>query len=54
MLTPTSGPATIAGCDLLSQQDSVRKTIGYVSQAGGMERESSGRENLLLQTTQRG
>jgi ABC-2 type transport system ATP-binding protein len=49
LLSPTSGTATIAGFDLLSQQDSVRKTIGYVSQVGGMERESSGRENLLLQ-----
>lgn len=49
LLTPTSGTATIAGFDLLSQQDSVRKSIGYVSQVGGMERESTGRENLLLQ-----
>jgi ABC-2 type transport system ATP-binding protein len=49
LLTPTSGTATIAGFDLLSQQDSVRKAIGYVSQVGGMQRESSGRENLLLQ-----
>jgi ABC-2 type transport system ATP-binding protein len=49
LLTPTSGTATIAGYDLLSQQESVRKTIGYVSQVGGMEREASGRENLLLQ-----
>jgi ABC-2 type transport system ATP-binding protein len=49
LLTPTSGTATIAGYDLLSQQESVRRTIGYVSQVGGMERESSGRENLLLQ-----
>jgi ABC-2 type transport system ATP-binding protein len=49
LLTPTSGTATIAGYDLLSQQESVRKSIGYVSQVGGMERETSGRENLLLQ-----
>jgi ABC-2 type transport system ATP-binding protein len=49
LLTPTSGTATIAGYDLLSQQESVRKAIGYVSQVGGMERETSGRENLLLQ-----
>ncbi len=49
LLSPTSGTATIAGFDLLSQQDSVRKTIGYVSQVGGMEREATGRENLLLQ-----
>jgi ABC-2 type transport system ATP-binding protein len=49
LLTPTGGTASIAGYDLLTQQDSVRKVIGYVSQVGGMERESSGRENLLLQ-----
>jgi len=49
LLTPTSGTATIAGYDLLSQQESVRKAIGYVSQVGGMERETSGRENLQLQ-----
>jgi ABC-2 type transport system ATP-binding protein len=49
LLSPTSGTATIAGYDLLSQQESVRKSIGYVSQVGGMEREASGRENLLLQ-----
>ena len=48
LLTPTGGTASIAGYDLLTQQDSVRKAIGYVSQVGGMERESSGRENLLL------
>jgi ABC-2 type transport system ATP-binding protein len=49
LLSPTSGTATIAGYGLLSQQESVRKRIGYVSQVGGMEREASGRENLLLQ-----
>ncbi|HEY0746990.1 MAG TPA: ATP-binding cassette domain-containing protein [Steroidobacteraceae bacterium] len=49
LLTPTGGTASIAGYDLLTQQDAVRKAIGYVSQVGGMERESSGRENLLLQ-----
>ena len=49
LLSPTSGTATIAGFDLLSQQDSVRKALGYVSQVGGMEREATGRENLLLQ-----
>jgi ABC-2 type transport system ATP-binding protein len=49
LLTPTSGTANIAGFDLLREQPSVRKAIGYVSQVGGMERETSGRENLLLQ-----
>jgi ABC-2 type transport system ATP-binding protein len=49
LLTPSAGSAIIAGHDLLTQQAQVRKKIGYVSQAGGMERECSGRENLLLQ-----
>jgi ABC-2 type transport system ATP-binding protein len=49
LLTPTGGTASIAGYDLKTQQASVREAIGYVSQVGGMERESSGRENLLLQ-----
>jgi ABC-2 type transport system ATP-binding protein len=49
LLTPTSGTASIAGYDLLTQQQSVRKSIGYVSQVGGMERQTSGRENLFLQ-----
>ena len=49
LLTPSGGSASIAGHDLLTQQAHVRRAIGYVSQAGGMERECSGRENLLLQ-----
>lgn len=48
LLTPTSGTATIAGFDLLSQQGSVRKTIGYVGQVGGLERESTGRRQRRI------
>jgi ABC-2 type transport system ATP-binding protein len=49
LLTPTSGKAAIAGQDLIKDQEKIRAKIGYVSQAGGMERETSGRENMLLQ-----
>src|SRR5205807_2153830 len=49
LLQPTSGTVTIAGYDLLSNPGAIRKQIGYVSQAGGMQREATGRENLLLQ-----
>jgi ABC-2 type transport system ATP-binding protein len=49
LLSPTSGTALIGGLDLSENQKEIRKTIGYVSQVGGMQRESTGRENLLLQ-----
>lgn len=49
LLAPTSGKAVIAGYDLASKPSEIRKQIGYVSQVGGMQREASGRENLILQ-----
>jgi ABC-2 type transport system ATP-binding protein len=49
LLQPTSGIATIAGHPLKDGSGSIRKEIGYVSQVGGMQRESTGRENLMLQ-----
>jgi ABC-2 type transport system ATP-binding protein len=49
LLAPDGGRATIAGCDLKTEPRKVRKVIGYVSQAGGTDPDSSGRENLLLQ-----
>ncbi|MET9343971.1 MULTISPECIES: ABC transporter ATP-binding protein [unclassified Nonomuraea] len=36
LLTPTSGTAAIAGHDLLSDPRGVRRSIGYVSQSGGI------------------
>src|SRR5712692_7572856 len=39
LLPPSGGKATVAGCDLLTQPDRVRKLIGYVSQAGGSDYE---------------
>ncbi|MEU7893890.1 ATP-binding cassette domain-containing protein [Nonomuraea sp. NPDC049152] len=36
LLPPTSGAATIAGHDLLTDPRGVRRSIGYVSQSGGI------------------
>jgi ABC-2 type transport system ATP-binding protein len=49
LLVPTSGRAIIAGEDLSQHQSRIRLKIGYVSQVGGMQRECTGRENLMLQ-----
>lgn len=49
LLPPSGGQATIDGFDLLRQPGQVRRRIGYVSQAGGVEAGASGRENLVLQ-----
>jgi ABC-2 type transport system ATP-binding protein len=49
LLTPTSGNAVIAGHDIDGNQVAIRRSIGYVSQAGGMQRDATGRENVLLQ-----
>ena len=49
LLCPTGGEAKIAGYDLAKEQEKIRKTIGYVSQAGGTDQQSTGLENLILQ-----
>ena len=35
LLKPTEGSATVAGFDVVTQSEQVRRSIGYVSQAGG-------------------
>jgi ABC-2 type transport system ATP-binding protein len=49
LLPPTAGKALVAGHDVAREADEVRKRIGYVAQAGGSFRESSGREELIIQ-----
>lgn len=49
LLPPTTGKAVVAGHDVAREPDEVRKRIGYVAQAGGSFRESSGREELIIQ-----
>ena len=49
LLSPTSGAAKLAGFSLLFEQAEIRGRIGYVSQVGGMQRETTGRENIVFQ-----
>lgn len=49
LLKPTAGTALVAGYDLASEPELVRAHIGYVSQSGGLERDATARENLILQ-----
>ncbi len=49
LISPTSGDINILGYDLQKHQKEIRKNIGYVSQKGGLEHRSTGRENLILQ-----
>lgn len=49
LLTPSAGEVKIAGLDLARGAEQIRRKIGYVSQVGGMVRDASGRENLILQ-----
>jgi ABC-2 type transport system ATP-binding protein len=46
---PDAGRATVAGIDVASQPDQVRRTIGVVAQGSGVDVQASGRENLRLQ-----
>jgi ABC-2 type transport system ATP-binding protein len=46
---PDAGRAEVAGYDVLTEPRQVRRAIGYIPQASGVDREATGRENLLLQ-----
>jgi len=46
---PDAGGARVAGYDVLEEPAKVRESIGVVSQAGGLDQEATGRENLRLQ-----
>jgi ABC-2 type transport system ATP-binding protein len=48
LLPPTSGTATIAGCDLVRQPARVRRRIGYVPQGLSMDPDLTARENLQI------
>src|SRR5262249_3928824 len=49
-----AGRATVAGHDVASQPVAVRRSIGYVPQASGVDREATGRGNLVLQARLQG
>ena len=46
---PDEGRAEVAGHDVVRHPNRVRRSIGYVPQESGIDREATGRENLLLQ-----
>ena len=49
LLPPSGGSARVAGCDLATQPGRIRERIGYVGQAGGADREITGRTELVFQ-----
>jgi ABC-2 type transport system ATP-binding protein len=49
LLPPSGGTAQVAGCDLATQPGAIRERIGYVGQAGGADREITGRTELVFQ-----
>ncbi len=49
LLPPSGGTARVAGCELATQPDVIRERIGYVGQAGGADREVTGRTELVFQ-----
>jgi ABC-2 type transport system ATP-binding protein len=49
LMPPTEGTARVAGVDLRTHPDQVRERIGYVGQAGGADREITGRRELVFQ-----
>jgi ABC-2 type transport system ATP-binding protein len=46
---PDGGSAQVAGHDVLRDPNGARRTFGYVPQESGVDREGTGRENLMLQ-----
>jgi ABC-2 type transport system ATP-binding protein len=49
LLAPSGGTARVAGCELATQPGRIRERIGYVGQAGGADREITGRTELVFQ-----
>ena len=47
--TLDAGTARVAGYDVVREAGAVRRSIGYVPQASGVDVHATGRENILLQ-----
>jgi ABC-2 type transport system ATP-binding protein len=49
LTTTDGGRAEVAGHDVVREPNAVRRSIGYVPQSSGVDRDATGRENLMLQ-----
>ncbi|MCW7945418.1 ABC transporter ATP-binding protein [Streptomyces hygroscopicus] len=49
LLKPTGGAATVAGRDLVTDAEGVRRVCGYVAQSGGVDPHVTVREELVTQ-----
>jgi ABC-2 type transport system ATP-binding protein len=49
LTTPDRGRAEVAGHEVTREPNAVRRSIGYVPQSSGVDRDATGRENLMLQ-----
>src|SRR4051812_1375229 len=49
LTSPDAGRAEVAGHDVVRKPNDVRRSIGYVPQSSGVDRDATGRENLTLQ-----
>ena len=47
LLRPTEGSATVAGFDVVTQSEQVRRSIGYVSQSGGISSYARAGEEVM-------
>jgi len=48
LLTPDAGSASVAGYDVATQQDEVRRNIGLSGQYAAVDQDLTGRENLVM------
>src|SRR5688500_13466437 len=47
LLRPTEGTATVAGFDVVKESEQVRRSIGYVSQSGGISSYARAGEEVM-------